>query len=60
MATDTKKDPNKLSAGEVTPSTIAMRVSLGDPAAEKIKSDGIEMRGAGAATKGKKCTGPMA
>jgi hypothetical protein len=55
-----KKDPNTLSAKEVSPRTVAMRVSAGDPAADDVKKDGIEMRGAGAATKGRMSRGPMA
>jgi hypothetical protein len=37
-----------------------MRVSLGDPNAENIKTSGIEVRGSGAATKGRMARGPMA
>lgn len=54
------KDPNKLKAQQVTPSTVAMRVSAGDPGAERIKTEGIKIRGTGAATKGTKARGPMA
>jgi hypothetical protein len=53
-------DPNTLSADKVTPSTAAMRVSLGNPNAENIKTSGIEVRGSGAATKGRMARGPMA
>lgn len=53
-------DPNTLSADKVTTRTSAMRVSLGDPNAENIKTSGIEVRGSGAATKGRMARGPMA
>jgi hypothetical protein len=54
------RDPNTLSAREVTPSTGAMRVSMGDPARNDVKTTGIETRGNGAATKGRIARGPMA
>jgi hypothetical protein len=54
------KDPNTMSAAEVTPRTAAMRVSLGNPNADDIKTSGIEVRGSGAATKGRMARGPMA
>jgi hypothetical protein len=54
------RDPNTLSAREVTPSTGAMRVSAGDPARNDVKTTGIETRGNGAATKGRIARGPMA
>jgi len=38
----------------------AARVSMGDPARDDVKTTGIKMRGAGAATKGTMCRGPMA
>jgi len=53
------KDPNTLKASEVNPGTVAMRVAVGDKVREP-KSSGIEMRGAGAATKGRMSRGPMA
>jgi hypothetical protein len=53
-------DPNTLSAKSVNPSTPAMRVSMGDPAADNIKTSGIKIRGTGAATKGVMARGPMA
>lgn len=55
-----RKDPNTMSAGEVSPRTSAMRVSLGNPNADDIKTSGIEVRGSGAATKGRMARGPMA
>lgn len=53
-------DPNTLSADKVSPRTSAMRVSLGNPNADDIKTSGIEVRGNGAATKGRMARGPMA
>jgi len=53
-------DPNTLKADEVTPGGMpAMRVSIGNNT-RGPKTDGIEMRGAGAATKGRMSRGPMA
>jgi hypothetical protein len=57
---EVKKDPNTLSASQVSPRTVAMRVSAGNPGADDVKTSGIEMRGAGAATKGRMSRGPMA
>lgn len=54
------KDPNTLSAKEVTCNTPAMRVSVGDPGKNYVKTDGIKIRGTGAATKGTMARGPMA
>ena len=53
------KDPNTFRADEVTPKTVPMRVSIGNRD-RGPKEDGIEMRGAGAATKGRMSRGPMA
>ena len=53
-------DPNTRAAKDVTPKDVAMRVSAGNPARDDVKSDGIKMRGAGAATKGVMSRGPMA
>jgi len=53
-------DPNILSARQVSPRTNAMRVSMGDPAADDVKTSGIKIRGTGAATKGVMARGPMA
>lgn len=55
-----KKDPNTLSADQVSPRTVAMRVSAGNPAADDVKTDGMKIRGTGAATKGVMSRGPMA
>lgn len=54
------KDPNLLKAGDVNSKSGTMRVSMGDPGKDDVKRDGIEMRGAGAATKGRISRGPMA
>jgi hypothetical protein len=55
-----RPDPNTLPADKVMPGgTPARRVSVGDRIREP-KSDGITMRGHGAAVKGIKCRGPMA
>ena len=53
------KDPNILSAEQVTTRTGAKRVSLGDPAADDVKTTGMKQRGSGAATKGFTSRGPM-
>jgi hypothetical protein len=55
-----KPDPNTFSADQVSPRTLAMRVAIGNPGRDDVKTDGIEMRGAGAATKGRMSRGPMA
>lgn len=54
------EDPNKLVADKMTKQTATPRVSMGDPAAQNVKTDGIKIRGTGAATKGVKARGPMA
>ena len=53
------RDPNTMRADEVTPATPAMRVSIGNIQTSP-KTDGIEVRGSGAATKGRMARGPMA
>ena len=55
-----KTDPNTLAANQMKPGTVAGRVSAGDPGRDDVKTTGIKMRGAGAATKGTMCRGPMA
>ena len=56
-----RTDPNSMSASESTPGGMpARRVSGGNPANTNIKTTGIKMRGAGAATKGTMSRGPMA
>ena len=59
-AISVKEDPNRLKSQQVKPSTPAMRVSVGNPDRDDVKSDGIKIRGTGAATKGLKARGPMA
>lgn len=59
-AVSRRPDPNTLSADQVTPGTIAMRVSAGNPDRDDVKTTGIETRGNGAATKGRMARGPMA
>jgi hypothetical protein len=54
------EDPNKLVATQMTSKTATPRVSAGDPANQNVKTDGIKIRGTGAATKGVKARGPMA
>jgi hypothetical protein len=49
---------NQLKAYDMNNNTPVPRVSMG--LNEEIKSSGIEMRGAGAATKGRMSRGPMA
>jgi len=53
------KDPNTMRADELVPGGPAMTVSIGNKN-RGPKTDGIEMRGAGAATKGRMSRGPMA
>jgi hypothetical protein len=53
-------DPNTLSAKQMGCDTPAPRVSTGDPGRNDVKTTGIKMRGAGAATKGTMSRGPMA
>jgi hypothetical protein len=54
------QDPNKLKAQELNFKTGRQRVSAGDPGRNDVKTDGITIRGCGAATKGTKARGPMA
>ena len=54
------RDPNSLSANEVTPKSGAMRVSAGNPDRDDVKTTGIKQRGSGCATKGFTSRGPMA
>ena len=53
-------DPNTLAAKSVNSSTPAQRVSAGDPAADRVKTAGIKIRGTGAAQRGVTARGPMA
>ena len=54
------QDPNKLKAQDLNKGTGVQRVSAGDPGRNDVKTDGITIRGCGAATKGTKARGPMA
>jgi len=59
-ATGYATDPNTMKADEVTPGGMpAMTVSIGNKTREP-KTTGIEVRGSGAATKGRMARGPMA
>ncbi len=51
------KEPNRSKAETLDMSIGAISKSAGN---ETVKTDGIKMRGAGAATKGTMCRGPMA
>jgi len=53
------EDPNTLKAQQVGRDTGTPRVSMGDPT-RPAKTEGIKIRGTGAATKGVKARGPMA
>ena len=54
-------DPNTLAANKMKPGGQPVpRESAGDPGADDVKTEGITMRGYGAATKGIKSRGPMA
>ena len=53
------EDPNTLKAQQLNKQTGTPRVSLGDPT-RPAKTEGITIRGCGAATKGTKARGPMA
>jgi hypothetical protein len=54
------QDPNTMSAEQMSPRTVAARVSAGNPARDDVKTSGIRIRGVGAATKGVMARGPMA
>jgi hypothetical protein len=53
------RDPNTMRADELVPGGPAMTVSIGNKT-RMAKTDGIEVRGSGAATKGRMARGPMA
>lgn len=53
-------DPNTLTMKQINPATPAMRVSVGDPGRDDVKTSGIKIRGTGAATKGTMARGPLA
>jgi len=57
------KDPNKLLADQFRTDSNEQdlpRVSLGNPADTEPKTEGVKIRGTGAATKGLYARGPMA
>lgn len=56
-----QSDPNNMNAMESTPGGMpARRVSMGNPARNQVKTDGVAQRGKGAAVKGFTSRGPMA
>jgi hypothetical protein len=59
LSVSRKPDPTRQVAGDFKPGKPAARVSLGDPDRDDVKTDGIKMRGTGAATKGVMSRGPM-
>jgi hypothetical protein len=59
MAKQKVVDPNTLKSTGMNKASATPRVSMGDPAADNVKTSGIKMRGTGAATKGKMSRGPM-
>ena len=54
------EDPNSITMKDTTPKMGGRRVSVSNPGREDTKTDGITIRGCGAATKGTKARGPMA
>lgn len=56
-STNPGKEPNRSKLDTYDVSVGAISKSAGD---EEVKTSGIKMRGAGAATKGVMCRGPMA
>ena len=54
------EDPNSITMKNTTPKMGGRRVSVSNPGREDTKTDGITIRGTGAATKGVKARGPMA
>jgi hypothetical protein len=61
MADQDKRNvnPNTHAGVDVSPETEAMDVSIGGKK-QKVETEGITIRGCGAATKGTKARGPMA
>jgi hypothetical protein len=59
LSVSRKPDPTRQVAGDFKPGKPAARVSLGDPDRDDVKTDGIKIRGTGAATKGVMSRGPM-
>jgi hypothetical protein len=54
------EDPNSITMKNTTPKMGGRRVSVSNPGRDDTKTDGITIRGCGAATKGTKARGPMA
>ena len=54
------EDPNSITMKDTTAKMGGRRVSVSNPGREDTKTDGITIRGCGAATKGTKARGPMA
>ena len=54
------EDPNSITMKDTTPKMGGRRVSVSNPGREDVKTEGITIRGCGAATKGTKARGPMA
>ena len=54
------EDPNSITMEKTTPKMGGRRVSASNPGRQDVKTDGITIRGCGAATKGTKARGPMA
>lgn len=53
-------DPNTMKAGDLDKCCGTPRVSMGDPGRNKVKTDGIKVRGTGCAVRGVTARGPMA
>ena len=54
------EDPNSITMKDTTFKMGGRRVSVSNPGREDVKTEGITIRGCGAATKGTKARGPMA
>jgi hypothetical protein len=54
------KDPNTLTSKQLNRNQGTLRVSMGDPGADDVKTEGQKMRGSGAAERGFMSRGPMA
>ena len=54
-----KRDPNNVAAKDVRIDDDAMRVSVGDPDKNEVKTSGVKIRGTGAARRGVMARGPL-
>ena len=54
------EDPNSITMKDTTAKMGGRRVSVSNPGRQDVKTEGITIRGCGAATKGVKARGPMA